>query len=191
MNLAATNGFLTNVWWSNFESYNPNGDYSNCNYNWKLGYNILGGGAGCSPVYFGPGDYLFGPVYTNDSIFVSGDGSADRLAVVRKPGAVADGPLGRAYRRPQLPVRGRQQRHVRGPAATSPRPAPPPPVTSTSTPTSSNTTGPLPVSTYGHAVEPPPQSNAQLGTIASENGCLYSGPTQITLTHGRGPARAR
>ena len=35
-----SNGFLSNVWWSNYESYSSNGDYSTCNYNWKLGYNI-------------------------------------------------------------------------------------------------------------------------------------------------------
>ena len=85
INLAAANGFLTNVWWSNYESYNPAGDYSACNYNWKIGYNINNSSAPCNPVYFGPNDYIFGPVYTNDSIFVSGPtGDADRLTVVRQ-----------------------------------------------------------------------------------------------------------
>ena len=72
IHLTAQNGFLTNVWWSNFESYNSTGNYSGCKYNWQDGYNIDNGDGGCGPVYFGPNDYLFGPVYTNDSVFVSG-----------------------------------------------------------------------------------------------------------------------
>ena len=40
INVAPSNGFLKNLWWSNYESYSPNGNYSTCNYNWKLGYNI-------------------------------------------------------------------------------------------------------------------------------------------------------
>ena len=42
-------------------------------------------------------------------------------------------------------------------------------------------------SSFGHAIEPPPSSDADLGTIAGQRGCLYSGPTQITLgTTGTG-----
>ncbi len=32
-------------------------------------------------------------------------------------------------------------------------------------------------SSFGHAVEQPPANDTQLGTIAQQNGCLYSGPT--------------
>ena len=71
INVTPSNGFLENVWWSNYESYSGTGNYSTCNYNWKLSYNISGAGVSCGPVYFGPNDYLFGPVYTNDSVFVS------------------------------------------------------------------------------------------------------------------------
>ncbi len=53
MHLAATNGFLTGVWWSNYESYSGTGNYSSCKYNWPA-YN--GAGSGCFPVYFGPND---------------------------------------------------------------------------------------------------------------------------------------
>ena len=38
------------------------------------------------------------------------------------------------------------------------------------------------LSSYGHAVEQPPANDTQLGVIAGENGCLYSGPTQITMS---------
>ena len=65
------------MWWSNYESYSSTGNYSTCNYNWDLNYNINNANVDCSPVYFGPGDYLYGPVYTNDSVFVTGDGTVN------------------------------------------------------------------------------------------------------------------
>jgi hypothetical protein len=37
-------------------------------------------------------------------------------------------------------------------------------------------------SSSGNPVQSPPQSDAQLGIIAGQNGCLYSGPTQVTLS---------
>ena len=39
-----------------------------------------------------------------------------------------------------------------------------------------------PNSSFGNPVQAPPQSDAQLSIIASQNGCLYSGPTQVTLS---------
>jgi len=182
MNLGATNGFLTNVWWSNFESYNPNGDYSNCNYNWKLNYNIDGGGSGCSPVYFGPADYLFGPVYTNDSVFVAGDGSATGSPSFGNPAPSPMVPSDVHTADPHCQFV-TDSNGMSGVAGGNPAQTCAPATGAVHLyANSSNTTSPLPVSTYAHAVEPPPQSNAQLGTIASEDGCLYSGPTQITLT---------
>jgi titin len=43
-------------------------------------------------------------------------------------------------------------------------------------------------STDGHAVEKPPTNDTQLNIIASQYGCLYSGPTQITLSKDTNPA---
>ena len=52
INLASTNGFLTHVWWSNFESYNQTGDYSGCSYNWQNDtYDANNDPGGCEPVY--------------------------------------------------------------------------------------------------------------------------------------------
>jgi hypothetical protein len=50
INLSSKNGFLTNVWWSNFESYNPSGVYTSCNYNWETtptAYDIDNEHSGC------------------------------------------------------------------------------------------------------------------------------------------------
>jgi len=170
ISMRPANGFLTKVWWTNYESFSRTGDYSNCNYNWKLGYNMInGGGTNCFPVSFGPVDYLFGPVFTNDSVFVYGDGT------------VGGGPsFGNSGVTPNVPS----------------------PVTtadpnclfvdnangmSGSGSTCSAASGDVALydtskSAFGTPVQSPPQSNAQLGIIASQNGCLYSGPTQITLS---------
>ena len=42
---------------------------------------------------------------------------------------------------------------------------------------------PVPVSSFGNKKQLAPQSDAQLNKIAAIDGCLYSGPTQVTLTH--------
>lgn len=165
MTLTPSNGFLNNVWWTNYESYSPNGDYSTCNYNWKLNYKIDNANVDCSPVYFGPADYLFGPVYTNDSVFVSGDGTpanSPSFGTTNAPSPVitadphcqfvddADGMSGSDANCGQANNEVALYDTVN--------------------------------SKYGNSVETPPSSDSQLGVIASEYGCLYSGPTQITLS---------
>ena len=169
--LAPKNGFLQNVWWSNYESYSSNGDYSTCSYNWATdhAYNISNANVNCTPVYFGPTDYLFGPVYTNDSVFVSGDGSTQNspsfgTSTSPSPVTTADPNClfvdndGRYDG-----MKGSSQFLLETPPATLPSTTPP--------------TAPT-----GNAVETPPSDDDELGTVASYNGCLYSGPTQITLS---------
>jgi hypothetical protein len=71
------NGFLTHVFWDNYNA-EPNSGYSasNCGYDWAItqgnsaAYN--GPGENCTPVYFGSSDSLYGPLYSNDSIYVTG-----------------------------------------------------------------------------------------------------------------------
>jgi hypothetical protein len=169
INLAAKNGFLSNVWWSNFESYNSTGDYSNCDYNWRLNYNITGGSTSCGPVYFGPHDYLFGPVYTNDSVFVAGNGLVSGSPSFGNPGVSPAVPSAVTTADPHClfvdATNGMSGGYSTCGSATSD------------------------VALYDHAtsssgnpVQSPPQSDAQLGIIAGQNGCLYSGPTQVTLS---------
>ena len=75
--LTPENGFLTHVFWDNLNA-EPNSGYSasSCGYDWAVtqgnssAYN--GPGANCTPVYFGTSDGLYGPVFSNDSIYVSG-----------------------------------------------------------------------------------------------------------------------
>ncbi len=164
--LTPSNGFLKNVWWSNFESYSANGNYNSCNYNWKLNYNIDNANVGCTPVYFGPADYLFGPVYTNDSVFVAGNGSpssSPSFGTTSAPSPVTTADPNCLFVNDNYGMSGSDANCA-------------------SVDTGSVALYDTTNSSYGHAIETPPASDSQLGIIASQNGCLYSGPTQITLS---------
>ncbi len=187
LNLQPKNGFLSHVWWSNFESYSPNGDYSTCNYNWSttalpngapaVNYNIDNSAASCSSqVYFGPNDYLFGPTYTNDSVFVSGDGTQSGSPSFGNPGASPAVPSAVQTADPNCQFVDDNNQNSKATDGMN---------GGYSTCTNANgevhlydTTN----SSYGNPVEEPPADDTQLGVIASQNGCLYSGPTQITLS---------
>jgi len=176
------NGFLDNVWWSNFEFYNANGNYTGCQYNWQANYNVDGNGANCnasvSPVYFGGGDYLSGPVYTNDSVYVYPTIS---FGSATTPSQVTTADPHCLFVADQQGGQGMQGSNAN--------------CTNSTTLANGNDTvsqyvsqycpitpGASCASSYGHPVETPPQVDTQLGTIAKQNGCLYSGPTQITLS---------
>ncbi len=154
-----SNGFLQNVWWSNYESYSSTADYSNCNYNWNLGYNVLNRNLSCTPVYFGPNDYLFGPVYTNDSVFVSPTPS---FGTTGAPSTVTTADPHCLFVDPWHGMSGSYNNCATANGDVSPY----------------DTTN----SAFGHAVETPPANDAQLATIAGQNGCLYSGPTTVSLS---------
>ena len=187
------NGYLVNVWWSDYAGSNPNGtgteyqhikynsgpnagnyegeEAGQCSYIWqtsstpapyKLTNNATGGargdvgpcGTGAPP--FTSGDTINGPLYSNDSIKVSNN--------------------------PNFGI---------------PWPAPVPPgtpqIVTTADPlcqfadaanltNCGTTTGVYsPSSTFNHPIEQSPVDDAALQTIASAGGCLYQGPTQITL----------
>ena len=172
LTVTPSNGFLDNVWWTNYESYNSSGNYSQCNYNWSTSadnpsggpdgnYDILGGSLGCSPVYFGPGDYLNGPIYSNDSLFVA---SGPSFGTSTNPSTVQTADPNCLFVNQSYGMDGSPANCSQANSSVS--------VYNTAT------------SAYGHPLEVPPQDDTQLGTIAAQNGCLYSGPTQITLNHG-------
>jgi len=69
------NGFLNHVWWSNYESSdfssaNPNA--ANCNHFWDPTVGRNTGNLGCDPVQWQSGDQVYGPVFSNDSLYTSG-----------------------------------------------------------------------------------------------------------------------
>ena len=171
LNLAPKNGFLSQVWWSNYESYSSTGNYSTCAYNWSssIGYNIDNSNASCTPVYFGPGDYLFGPTYTNDSVFVSGDGTEANSSSFGNPSSTPPVPSAVETADPHCLF----VDDANGMSGSD----------TNCSPNANNEVYQYDRtnSSYGNPVEVPPQSDASLGQIAGANGCLYSGPTQITL----------
>jgi hypothetical protein len=161
------NGFLTHVFWSNYESTVPaTGQTQNCTYDWNNDYggpdvNNQGNfsSPNCSAVYFGPNDILYGPVYSNDSIYVADDpnfgSSSDPSTVTtHDPNCLFVSPT---------------DNH--------------------GTPsTCSGATGDVGVydsatSSDNAQLEPLPTTDTSLATIAAHSGCLYSGPTTITLSN--------
>ncbi len=161
--LTPTNGFLDTVWWSNLESFSETGDYAGCDYDWsRNSYDADDDEGGCSPIYFGPGDYLFGPLFTNDSIFVTGDTGGPSFGTPGSPSAVQTADPNCLFVDDSHGMSG-------------------------SDADCSLADGDVALfdaanSTYGHPVEAPPSSDAKLATVAAASGCLYSGPTQITLS---------
>ena len=95
------NGFLNTVWWSNFESSEfPTGTAADCDYFNNQGRNLNNGQVGntpCTAVDFQSGDALYGPVYSNDSLYITGSplfsgtvNTADPQCLFVNDGANAD-----------------------------------------------------------------------------------------------------
>ncbi len=159
-NMAPVNGFLTNLWWSDFQASDTNvsnpvytGPNAVCKYNWANGYN--GPGGNCGAVYYGPNDVVNGPVFSNDSIYVSGapnfGTSANKASVkTQDPGC----------------------QFVDGSA---------PPNCSSDVGIYNTVT-----SAFNQPHQTPPADDSSLKLVANiaapNNGCVYYGPTTITLT---------
>ena len=173
-----TNGFLNHVWWSNYESFDSsaNGSAANCQYYYSkptnpnaviaggvyanYGVNSTTGDVGtstCGPVYFGPNDTILGPLYSNDSLFVSGKPDFGTNSGVQTPDPnclFVDLP---SYSGPST---------CAGTAAAE---------VGTYSPS---------LSTYGVLPEKPPSTqstDAVLSTLAQQGGCYYQGPTTVTM----------
>jgi hypothetical protein len=155
------NGFLDNVWWTNFES---SGDPSTCRYWWATNYSNSGS---CTPVYFTGSDNITGPVFSNDSIFVDGGPSfgsgfgvttADPSCLFVDP---LDGTNGKAP----------------SPAGSNTNCA----LAASRDVGSSNYSAAL-SSNGASNFEPIPQDNQSLANYAKQGGCYYTGPTTITLS---------
>jgi hypothetical protein len=179
-NIQPENDFLNNLWWSNFESfaYSPpagqNGDYSNCKYDWQNSY--AGPGGNCTIVSFSINDSLNGPVYSNDSIYVDNTGGlqSNHTSGVNQP-SFSGGPVTTSD--PNCLFVSNPGTTNGGPDDHSP----------TSSPGCQHAGSDYTAtydhvnSLYGNPVETPPISDSQLAAVAAAGGCLYSGPTTITM----------
>lgn len=156
------NGFLNNVWWTNYESA---GTPSQCQYYWP-GYPTAGNG--CSPVYFDSNDNLKGPIFSNDSIYVDGSPNfgANYGVTTADPYCLFVAP-GDTYNGNDLGAKP-------NPAGSNTNCA--------QTATGENVT--YNAAQSSHAAknyEPIPTDNSQLANYAKQGGCYYTGPTTITL----------
>jgi len=161
------NGFLTHVFWSNYESQVPAaGASQDCTYDWNDNYEGPDttnqnnyNSPNCGAVFFGSGDVLYGPVYSNDSFYVSGGpnfgSSADQSTITtHDPNCLFVDPL-----------------DGHGSASTC------------SAATSDVGVYNAATSSDNAQLEPLPSTDTQLVSIAAQSGCLYSGPTTITLSN--------
>jgi hypothetical protein len=154
------NGFLNNVWWTNFES---TGTPSQCTYYWN-GYTPPNN---CTEVDFVPQDSITGPIFSNDSIYVAGGPNfgnygvttADPNCLFVAPG-VNQG--GNNLGQPPSPQGANNNCAQTG--------------------ADEGVTYNAAQSSFGAKnFEPIPTDNSQLGNYAKQNGCYYTGPTTIIL----------
>jgi hypothetical protein len=151
------NGFLDNVWWTNFES---TGNPAQCTYYWN-GYTVPNN---CTPVFFDSYDNITGPIFSNDSIYVDGGPDFGNYGVT-----TAD---------PKClfvdPGNGNQGK-VPSPAGSNTNCA--------LTASQQGVTYSAANSSFGaDNYEPIPTDNSELGNYAKQGGCYYTGPTTITLS---------
>ena len=161
------NGFLTHIFWSNYESQVPApGATQDCTYDWNNNYEGPDttnqnnyNSPNCGAVFFGSGDVLYGPVYSNDSFYVASGpnfgSSADPSTITtHDPNCLFVDPL-----------------DSHGSASTC------------SAATSDVGVYNAATSSDNAQLEPLPSTDTQLVSIAAQSGCLYSGPTTITLSN--------
>lgn len=167
-NFSPKNGFLTHLWWSNYEA-EPNAKTAPrtaCQYDYRNQY--AGPGSACTApgyapgVYFGPGDVIDGPVFTNDSIYVATDPTFGTPSTHRHlaPIETAD-PTCLVVTDPLT-------------GGTSAPPSCQQSPTSRAVYTTTN-------SRNGVPRETPPSTDTNLETLAAQGGCVYTGPTTISF----------
>lgn len=158
-NFAPRNGFLTHIWWSNFEATDPalqGGAAGTCTYDWNNNYG--GPGSRCAEVFFGPNDVVNGPVFTNDSIYVT---SKPAFGPSTNPSPVSTADPGCLFVDPN-------DGH-----------GSPPTCAQAST---SDVARYTPTNSHFHVPkELPPTSDSKLKQVAALDGCVYSGPTTISF----------
>ncbi len=167
VDLTPENGFLTHLFWSNYESTVPtSGQTQDCTYDWNNNYegpdiNAPGDftNSTCSAVFFGPNDVLYGPIYTNDSIYVAnqpnfGSSSDPSTVTTHDPHCLFVDPLD---------GHGSQSTCAQA--------------------TSDVGVYNAATSTDNAPYEPLPTTDTALAALAAASGCLYSGPTTITLSN--------
>jgi hypothetical protein len=156
------NGFLNSVWWSNYESSEfPTGTAADCQYFWSAAVGRNTGNLNpCNIVVFQSGDKLFGPVYSNDSLDITGSPSFTTVNTADPHCLFVNDGTG-AVDNTSSPTCASLNAGVTYTAAGS---------------------------SFAHAIEPLPTDNSKLAAIAKQGGCYYEGPTTVTMSVTAGGA---
>jgi hypothetical protein len=160
-NLQPENGFLDRVWWSNYEATDPalSGDpQSDCTQDWNNAYNgpDTTGTPACGAVYFGPSDQIYGPIFSNDSIYVAGDPTLGPVQTHDPNCLFVTGTGGESASCEKTGTAGGRTGQI---------------VKQTATAAAGDS--------YNVPEEPLPVTNSALAAYAALGGCLYKGPTTI------------
>lgn len=177
VDFAPSQGFLTRVWWSNYESTDKTvlkrGETPTlyCKYNWQTKKTTasykgtktkyMGADGTCGTIVFASGTVVDGPVFTNDSIYITGYGKpkfgTPTTRTVNSPVETAD---------PNCLFVLATTHDTQGCATVAKNDV---------------TRYTVANSHHGGAVEPIPTSDSTLLAVAELNGCAYLGPTTISL----------
>jgi hypothetical protein len=177
INLSPVNGFLTRIWWSTYEASDPALATTNltptsptpaqrpkCTYNWnqtpRRGPNTTAANPKCGAVVFAAGTQVYGPIYSNDSIYIEGGLPKLKLGPVETHDPDCLFVVGT----------GTTQTCVTKTAQAALTPA-------ARTVTQGATT--FNESASGVQKEPLPKTDSTLQAFAAFDGCVYTGPTTI------------
>lgn len=166
LDLKPVNGFLTRIWWSTYEADDPalRGTTSTpprCGYNYPNydGPNTTSTEV-CSPVVFASGTQVYGPIYSNDSIYITGRPTlgpvetADPTCLfVAESTALAK--TQRCITKASQETKSKASRTV------------------------TQTTATFTTSNSGQSNHPLPTTDSTLEQYAATDGCVYTGPTTI------------
>lgn len=174
VDFAAAQGFLTHLWWSNYESTygSVSSPTTHCKYNWqtksgtgsyqgrtKQAY--MGADGTCGTIVFAGKTVVDGPVFSNDSIYISDAGGQPIFGTPTT--STVDSPVSTADAKCIFVLAESND-------------------TRTCSSVAQNDVGRYTKANSHHVtVEPIPTSDSTLLAVAQLNGCAYLGPTTISL----------
>ena len=157
IHLNAINGFLTHIWWATHEANDPSLSTTtstppHCTYDWANGYKgpATSTPAKCNEVSFGGPTQVYGPIYANDSIYISGKPTLGPVQTADPKCLFVSG---------TSCITLAQQRGA--------------------TPSATQTAAALAGDKSGQPLHPIPSTDATLEQYANFDGCVYNGPTTI------------
>ncbi|MGH9089854.1 MAG: hypothetical protein ACRDZR_00500 [Acidimicrobiales bacterium] len=167
LNLKPVNGFLTRIWWSTYEADDPalhgtTRTPPGCGYNYPAYRGPNTGATECSPVVFASGTQVYGPIYSNDSIYVTGTPTLGPVQTA-DPNCLFVYNTGRTtqFKTQRCVTKASQETKPRGSR------------------TVTQTTATFATSNSGDSKHPLPTTDATLEQYAAYDGCVYTGPTTI------------